>query len=480
MVARIRALCAFKEIDLSATLLHIEDSDVDRAILIDFLTDPTIDIRIESVATMAAGLEALRQHTVDLVLSDLSLPDSFGKETFMRLREEAPNVPIVLLTDRNDEEFAVQLISLGAQDYLQKGDLNRETLLRALRYAVERKRIDKELKTAEARFRAVVEAAPNAMVMVDVNGHIALINSQTEKLFGYDREELLGQPLEMLVPMRFRSQHSENRRDFQKAPTSRAMGSGRDLYGVRVDGKEVPIEIGLNPMVSAEGNFVLACIIDITERKLSEDNMRRALNEKSAMLQEIHHRVKNNLQIISSLLSMQASALSDRNVVEKLLESQERVKTMALIHEHLYRHEDMSSIDLSEYIRDLAAQLFSSYRHSSSITCHLDVVPTRLSIEQSVPFGLILNELITNAIKYAYPEGKGEITVRLSTAEDLISISVTDAGVGLPATYRQGSSKSFGMTLVEALTSQLDGELAIGGPPGVSFTVRFKSATPTS
>jgi PAS domain S-box-containing protein len=475
---------------MRTTLLHIEDNEDDQIILREYLSDTNIELRIESASSLATGLESLRKHNVDLVLADLSLPDSNGLETFVRLHEEAPNVPIVLLTGRNDEEFAVQLLSLGAQDYLAKGDMSRRTLQRTLRYAVERKRIETALKIAleeqqrdqqqirraEERFRIMVEAAPNAMVMVDAQGRIALINSQTEKLFGYGRGLLLGQPVAMLVPERFRSGQFSDRCDFFNAiPAARGAGSRRDLFGVSEDGAEMPIEIGLNPITTAEGNFVLASIIDLTDRKASEDSLKRSLKEKLALLQEVHHRVKNNLQIISSLLAMQASVLLDAEIVAKLADSQRRVMSMAMIHEHLYRHEDMSSIDLAEYVRDLTAHLFSSYVQTPSIIPRLDLVPTKLSIEQSVPCGLILNELITNAIKYAYPAGKGEIQVRLTVAEDTVAMTVSDRGVGLPANFDSETSKSLGMTLVQQLTLQLDGRLEIGKPPGASFTVTFKN-----
>jgi two-component sensor histidine kinase len=146
-----------------------------------------------------------------------------------------------------------------------------------------------------------------------------------------------------------------------------------------------------------------------------------------------------------------------------------------MIHEHLYRNDDMSSIDLGEYVRDLTGSLFSSYTQSESITYRLDLVSTRLTIEQSVPCGLILNELITNAIKYAYPLGKGEIQVCLSGTADSVSMTVSDQGVGMPPDFDCETSKSLGMTLVQALTRQLDGTLEVGGHPGASFKVSFNN-----
>jgi two-component system, sensor histidine kinase PdtaS len=468
---------------VKSILLHIEDNEDDRLILHEHLARPGSNFRIEGAASISAAVNCLRQHPVDLILADLSLPDSSGVETFSRLQDEAPNVPIVLLTGHDDEALASQLLAKGAQDYLDKDHLNRDTLLRALRYAVERKRSEislrialeeqqqahQKIQKAEERFRLVVEATPNAIVMMSTDRNIALVNTQTQNLFGYKRQELLGQPAEILVPERFRS-----------GPTRlfdlhilQEFGNSRDCFGLRRDGSEVPIEIGLNPIDTPDGIFLLASIIDITERKSAEINLRRSLNEKQALLQEVHHRVKNNLQIISSLLTLQANSVQDKQAAAKLLESEQRVRSMSMIHERLYHHNDMSSIDLAEYVRDLASRLVSSHGSSKSVTCQLDLCPTPLAIDQSIPCGMILNELITNALKYAYPEGVGEIKVRLSSKGDDIQMSVSDFGAGLPEHFNWQSSQTLGLTLVRVLTSQIDGTLDVKSHPGASFTVNF-------
>jgi|ERR1700730_7432345 PAS domain S-box-containing protein len=164
--------------------------------------------------------------------------------------------------------------------------------------------IEEILKKSEARFRQVVESAPNAMVMINHRGVIEMVNAQAERVFGYERREMLGQSVEMLVPDRFRRNHPSLRNSFFSAPVSRPMGAGRDLYGLRKDGSEFPVEIGLNPIETEEGSMVLSAIVDISDRKHKEESIQSALREKDILLGEIHHRVKNNLQIVHSLLGL--------------------------------------------------------------------------------------------------------------------------------------------------------------------------------
>ncbi len=160
-------------------------------------------------------------------------------------------------------------------------------------------------KHAEEMMRLAVEASPNGMVMANHEGIIVMVNTTTETLFGYQRQELIGQSIDTLIPDSHRAHHPELRNNYLRHPSTRAMGHGRDLYGLHKNGKEFPVEVGLNPINTPQGLMVLASVIDITERKHQEEQLKTALKEKDLLLSEIHHRVKNNLQIIDSLLGMQ-------------------------------------------------------------------------------------------------------------------------------------------------------------------------------
>ena len=203
-------------------------------------------------------------------------------------------------------------------------------------------------------FRIALEAAPTGMIMVDRDGRIVLVNAQVERIFGYRRQELVGESIDMLVPSRFRERHPDVRNRFFAEPVARPMGAGRDLYGIRKDGSEVPVEIGLNPVRTLAGEFVLSSVVDITERKRAEEALEEQRNdldrqsrEREVLLKEIYHRVKNNLQVISSLLNLQTSSVTDGRARESLEEARNRVLSIALVHEQLYQSTDLGRVDFS-------------------------------------------------------------------------------------------------------------------------------------
>lgn len=336
--------------------------------------------------------------------------------------------------------------------------------------------------TNEESFRRVVEWAPMAMVMVDAKGSIVLLNAQAERVFGYRREELLNQPVEKLIPEHFAAQHPHFRSTFFADPHPRPMGSGRDLFARRADGSEFPVEIGLNPIETEDGAMVLASIVDITERRRAQQKLENALLEKTVLLNEVHHRVKNNLQVISSLLNLQATHVSDPRLRSILNESQSRVRAMALTHQLLYERKDYSRINLGEYLERLAQLLLNSYRQESShITLRraLPAAPQYLDLERAIPCGLVVNELVTNAFKHAFPTGQsGEIRIELQAIGGELELLVADNGNGLPADFDMNNIKSLGLQLVPLLVDQLGGRFTVEAGPGARFSLRFPANPP--
>lgn len=212
-----------------------------------------------------------------------------------------------------------------------------------------------------------------------------------------------------------------------------------------------------------------------TEHKQTENQIKTSLKEKETFLKEIHHRVKNNLQIIHSLLSLQAEYLNDKQDKSLFRQTQNRIKTMALIHEKLYTSQDFVNIDFREYIQNLSAHLLRSYSVASRIGLRIEVEKITLDIDRAVPCSLVINELVTNSIKHAFSnDKKGCITIDFHTNKKDYVLSVQDNGKGLPENLDYRNTESLGLQLVCALAEQLHGKVRLSRSKGTKFTITFK------
>jgi PAS domain S-box-containing protein len=296
-------------------------------------------------------------------------------------------------------------------------------------------------------------------------------NAAAVTQYGYTREELLSKTIDDLCADK----------DLNSIAKQIALADDSGLVFETVhrrkDGSRFNVEVSSRG-ASIHGMRTLVSVVrNITERKQAEEQIRASLREKEILLQEIHHRVKNNMQVIKSLLNLQAATIQDDRLKEQFNESSSRVNAMAIVHEILYQSESLARIDLHTYVSRLASGLYGMYRASAKgIRLMIEVKDVFLSMDEAVPCGLVINELISNALKYAFSESQsGEITIKAHTREpEQIELGVSDNGIGLPQTIELHKVSSLGLKLVRGLIeSQLGGTIQIERRGGTRFTIRF-------
>ncbi|WP_243361787.1 sensor histidine kinase [Fundidesulfovibrio terrae] len=340
----------------------------------------------------------------------------------------------------------------------------------------ERKQVETELRTSEERFRVMVEQAPEAVVVSDVKqGKTVDANANAVKLFGCSREELFEKGI-----LRF---YLPDQPDGRPVLESTRENSARALAGEEVvlersirnlHGQERICEVRLVRLPSSDHDLVRASWIDITERKRTEEIMAASLREKEVLLREIHHRVKNNLNIISSLLSLQEDAVDHPAALDALAESRGRITSMAMIHEQLYTSGDFSGIEVDGYLRQLLARLVAAYRATGDISLAFDLSAITLTLDQAIPFGLIMNELVTNSLKHAFRNrDRGTITVSTALENGSVNLVIADDGEGLPQGFSLNSVSSLGLQIVTMLVRQLHGKLTVEPAGGARFRLCF-------
>ncbi len=337
----------------------------------------------------------------------------------------------------------------------------------------ERKWMEEAVRKSEKLYRSLVDTMNEGFGIQDQNGIITYVNEKICALWGYSSGEVLGRPV-----TDFLDEANVQVLRARMAERKRGSDSSYEIVWTGKDGRKIPTIMSPRPLYDSQANYVgsFAVITDITERKNTEDRIKASLNEKEVLLREIHHRVKNNLQVISSLLRIQSRAAPGKESREIFAESQNRLQSIALIHELLYRSKNLADIDFSSYINSLTVQLFYAYGVAGSrISLKTDMVSAPMAINVAMPCGLIANELISNCLKHAFPgHRKGLITVSLASTDGVYEFVISDDGVGFPESVDVHGGQSLGLSLVDTLVKQLKGELEVRRSPGTQFRIRFK------
>lgn len=495
--------------------------------------------------------KALKQSQPDIILADFKVPGFDGMTALKMARDLAPDVPFIFVSGSISEDKAIAALTLGAVDYIFKENLAR--LGPAVAMAMEDARLKRKKRESDKKLRChaqelqLLSAAASAFVHINdlekIYDYLAevirgvsgadylMLSTYDEDLEAVRPKKIAGfEPFQEIISRRFGVDQTQMtfflkdmRPDDFSDFVSRRLVKVRDgLYGLsnrkmsrllcRTIEKKLDIGAihtmgfswenrlfgGLTVIIKKGGELRNHSHIEVLinmaaiaiKRLLAEESLRRLLREKEVLLKEIHHRVKNNLQIISGLLTLQADRAGAKPLADIFQESQDRIRSIALIHEKIYQSENLSEIDFSEYLRLLTGNLFTSHGLTTGrITVVFKLTSINLNIDKAFPLALIVNELVTNSLKHAFPGGKsGEIRIELHEVGDKGSASrapmyelvVADNGIGLTAGFNLQSQKSLGMYLISILVKQLQATLAIESVQGAEFRIRFTTETKNS
>ncbi len=341
----------------------------------------------------------------------------------------------------------------------------------------ERKKAEDELRRQTVLFRNLFEGSPEAIAILDDQDRVLEVNRSFEKVFGYSELEARGREINDLVAP---GPYREDARQVSDAVIRDGWIVEKEAVRCTKDGRPVDVSLIGYPIV-VDGRQIGAYAIyrDITDRKRAEDALRSSLLEKESLLREVHHRVKNNLQVISSLLQLQTRKLQHPDVLGFVRDTQNRVRSMGLLHEALYRSGNLARISFPQYVKNVCAHVARSYAPGTgNIRLHCEIDEVTLDLDSAIPAGLIINELVSNAYKHAFPSGsEGEIRVELKIAPGgRLLLRVSDNGVGLGSEVDPEHSESLGLLLVRNLSSQLEGRYSVTSGRGTTFEIEFPAA----
>ncbi len=349
-------------------------------------------------------------------------------------------------------------LTLPGRDEVSRLAAGLNTMLAALGRHVEAiKAAEDAVKRSEAKYRALFDAATDAIFLETQDGRILDCNPTAARLFGRDKSDLIGLAFFSLI-----DGHRASDQDRLRDELGNKGFVFLEKTGRKAGGEKFPCEISVRSARIGRSNLIVAFVHDTTERARSEDQLRRSLREKEVLLREVHHRVKNNMQIISSLFNLQSESIRDPSAITLLKECQVRIRSMALVHEKLYQSKDMAHIPFADYMTSLAMYLFHFWQvDEDRIRLDLKIANILLDVNTAIPLGLIINELVSNALEHAFPDGRvGEIRVRLIALDpSRFELVVEDDGVGLPPGFDVDGSESLGLQLVGLLVKQLDGTI---------------------
>ncbi|MGB6687143.1 MAG: histidine kinase dimerization/phosphoacceptor domain -containing protein [Terracidiphilus sp.] len=430
---------------------------------------------VEIADSVQAGLEALRGNrngAFEALLLDYQLPDGEPWRVADAAHACVPEVPVVFVTGMSGEDLAIEALRRGFADYVKKTADFWNELPAVLERVARLSRMKGRLDETDALMRAIVEQSSDLVAVCTGDGTLVYLSPVCFALLGKHPSDLMGSSWTEIVAPEDRQLLLQMHAGLDQNPSQVAALRCR-YKGGSLAWMEARVEL-LQAAAGTERKIVLT-LHDVTAQREHERQIQSSLEEKEVLLREIHHRVKNNLQVVQSLLKMSARKLPDCDARIAVESTVERVHAMSMVHERLYQMPSLSALPLENYLSDLFAGTIQAYSLApSQVQLKLDVEEILLPLDRAVPFALLANELLSNSFKHGFPGSRrGTIAVSVHRMEGAIRMVIEDDGVGLPANFDVVHSNSMGLKLAANLAHQLGGRLEYSSGQGCRVEADF-------
>jgi two-component sensor histidine kinase/DNA-binding response OmpR family regulator len=451
-------------------VLLVDDNPDDVEIITRQLEREFPVVEVEQAGSPEQFDRAIEAGRFNIVITDFQLQWGDGLAALRAVKRRFPYRPVIMFTATGTQEVAVEAMKSGLDDYIVKSSEHYARLMSSVREGLRRGEAERRAADLQVRLDYLLGWINLGVFRTEPGGKLLECNAAFLRLLGEDSLEAARD----VFAREFAAGMVTDKSPLDKS----VMSPAREVRVPFPDGERWFLVEEVIVTTASGQRVVDGLAEDITERKKVDLQIQAALREKEALLRELFHRVKNNLQVVSSLLNLQSESLTDEQAIEMFRESRHRIHSMALIHERLYLAKDLTRINIEQYVHDLASELFFAYGVSAErvrLDVDINTDGSVIDIEKAVPAGLIINELLTNALKYAFPNGRaGKLLVRIEPVPgDMLKLTVADDGVGLPAGVDVNDPATLGLQLVSTLAEQLRGSLEARPQPGAAFTVTF-------
>ncbi|MCG6553698.1 MAG: response regulator [Candidatus Magnetominusculus sp. LBB02] len=426
------------------------------------------------------GIKIFEAEAPDVIVADIKMPKMDGIEVLRRVKAMNKNAEVIFITGHGGVDTAIEAMKEGAFGYIQK-PVEYDELKIEIDKAIERQTMQgkldayvRELQRSVDEWEITFNCVKDCLSIHDEDFNIIKTNKAFIETFGFSEKELNVKPCYEL----FGCIESDVSQCLNIRSRESRVTCVKEMYH---QGLNKYFEITVSPIFTKDGEFKgsVHSFKDITARKLNEEKIKASLEEKTLLLREIHHRVKNNMEIISNLIELNIDTADDQKVIDMSNEMKNRIRSMSLVHQSLYQNDNLSHINFRDYTKDLTADILNSYSvEPSAVSVTIDINDdVYIGMDTAMPCCLIINELITNSIKHAFKKTKeGRLYISMkATGHQSYELIVRDNGGGIPEGFDISKSSSLGLTLIKTLGEyQLGGKIEINGDDGMEFKLSFK------